>query len=36
MVVQREVERSQDVMLLLDCGRLMTARIGPNANSTMR
>ena len=29
MVVQREVERSQDVMLLLDCGRLMTARIGP-------
>jgi uncharacterized protein (DUF58 family) len=28
MVVQREVERSQDVMLLLDCGRLMTARLG--------
>lgn len=28
MVVQREVERSQDVMVLLDCGRLMTARIG--------
>ncbi len=28
MVVQREVERSQDVMLMLDCGRLMTARIG--------
>ena len=28
MVVQCEVERSQDVMLLLDCGRLMTARIG--------
>jgi len=28
MVVQREIERSQDVMLLLDCGRLMTARIG--------
>ncbi len=28
MVVQREVERSQDVMLLIDCGRLMTARIG--------
>jgi uncharacterized protein (DUF58 family) len=28
MVVQREVERSQDVMLLVDCGRLMTARIG--------
>lgn len=27
MVVQREVERSQDVVLLLDCGRLMTARI---------
>ncbi len=27
MVVQREVERSQDVMLMLDCGRLMTARI---------
>ncbi len=28
MVVQREVERSQDVVILLDCGRLMTARIG--------
>jgi len=28
MVVQREVERSQDVMMLIDCGRLMTARIG--------
>lgn len=28
MVVQREVERSQDVMLMVDCGRLMTARIG--------
>jgi uncharacterized protein (DUF58 family) len=28
MVTQREVERSQDVMLLLDCGRLMTARVG--------
>ena len=28
MVVQREVERSQDVMLLIDCGRLMTARAG--------
>lgn len=28
MVVQREVERSQDVLVLLDCGRLMTARIG--------
>ncbi len=27
MVVQREVERSQDVMLMLDCGRLMTAQI---------
>ena len=27
MVAQREVERSQDVLLLLDCGRLMTARI---------
>lgn len=27
MVVQREVERSQDVMLMVDCGRLMTARI---------
>ena len=27
MVTQREVERSQDVLLLLDCGRLMTARI---------
>ncbi|HEY2554335.1 MAG TPA: DUF58 domain-containing protein, partial [Candidatus Cybelea sp.] len=28
MVAQHEVERSQSVMLLLDCGRLMTARIG--------
>ena len=28
MVVQHEVERSQNVMLLLDCGRLMTPRIG--------
>ncbi|HEV7178253.1 MAG TPA: DUF58 domain-containing protein [Candidatus Baltobacteraceae bacterium] len=28
MVMQREVERSQDVMLVLDCGRLMTSRIG--------
>ena len=28
MVTQREVERSQDVMILLDCGRLMTARAG--------
>jgi len=28
MVVQREVERSQDVMMLIDCGRLMTARVG--------
>lgn len=28
MVVQHEVERSQDVMLVLDCGRLMTARVG--------
>ncbi len=28
MVVQREVERRQDVMMLIDCGRLMTARIG--------
>ncbi len=28
MVMQREVERSQDVMLLLDCGRLMHPRIG--------
>jgi len=27
MVVQHEVERSQNVMLLLDCGRLMTPRI---------
>ena len=27
MVMQREVERSQDVMMLVDCGRLMTARI---------
>lgn len=27
MVAQHEVERSQSVMLLLDCGRLMTARI---------
>ena len=29
MVTQYEVERSQSVMLLLDCGRLMTPRIGP-------
>ena len=28
MIAQHEVERSQDVMLVLDCGRLMTARIG--------
>jgi uncharacterized protein (DUF58 family) len=28
MVTQREVERSQDVVLLIDCGRLMTARVG--------
>lgn len=27
MVTQREVERSQDVMVLIDCGRLMTPRI---------
>jgi len=27
MVAQHEVERSQSVLLLLDCGRLMTARI---------
>ncbi len=27
MVAQHEVERSQNVMLLLDCGRLMTARL---------
>jgi uncharacterized protein (DUF58 family) len=27
MVVQREIERAQDVMLMLDCGRLMTARL---------
>ncbi|MHB8147442.1 MAG: DUF58 domain-containing protein [Vulcanimicrobiaceae bacterium] len=27
MVAQREVERSQDVVILLDCGRLMTPRI---------
>jgi uncharacterized protein (DUF58 family) len=27
MVAQHEVERSQNVMLLLDCGRLMTPRI---------
>jgi uncharacterized protein (DUF58 family) len=28
MVVQHEVERSQNVMILLDCGRLMTPRVG--------
>lgn len=28
MVAQHEIERSQDVMLALDCGRLMTARVG--------
>ena len=27
MVAAREVERSQDIVILLDCGRLMTARI---------
>ncbi len=27
MVMNREVERAQDVMILLDCGRLMTARL---------
>jgi uncharacterized protein (DUF58 family) len=27
MVAQHEIERSQNVMLLLDCGRLMTARV---------
>ena len=27
MVTQREVERSQDVLVLIDCGRLMSARI---------
>jgi uncharacterized protein (DUF58 family) len=27
MVAQHEVERSQNLMLLLDCGRLMTARL---------
>lgn len=27
MVAAREVERSQDIVVLLDCGRLMTARI---------
>lgn len=29
MVAQYEVERSQNVVLALDCGRLMTPRIGP-------
>ena len=28
MVAQHEVERSQNVLLLLDCGRLMTPRLG--------
>lgn len=28
MIAQHEVERSQNLMLLLDCGRLMTPRIG--------
>ncbi len=28
MVAQHEVERSQNVLLLLDCGRLMTPRVG--------
>ncbi len=28
MVAQHEVERSQNVMLVLDCGRLMTPRLG--------
>ena len=35
MVAQHEVERSQSVMLLLDCGRLMTARID-NAPGALR
>jgi uncharacterized protein (DUF58 family) len=29
MVAQHEVERSQTVVVVLDCGRLMTPRIGP-------
>ena len=29
MVAQHEVERSQNVVVALDCGRLMTPRIGP-------
>jgi uncharacterized protein (DUF58 family) len=28
MVAQHEVERSQNIMLVLDCGRLMTPRLG--------
>ncbi len=28
MVAQHEIERSQDLMLAIDCGRLMTARLG--------
>ncbi|MDP9016795.1 MAG: DUF58 domain-containing protein [Candidatus Eremiobacteraeota bacterium] len=28
MVAQQEIERSQNIMLVLDCGRLMTPRIG--------
>jgi uncharacterized protein (DUF58 family) len=28
MVSQHEIERSQNVMLLIDCGRLMTPRVG--------
>lgn len=28
MIAQHEVERSQNVVLLLDCGRLMTPRVG--------
>jgi uncharacterized protein (DUF58 family) len=28
MVLQHEIERSQNVMLLIDCGRLMTPRVG--------
>ena len=27
MAAQHEIERSQNLMLLLDCGRLMTARL---------
>ena len=36
MVAQHEVERSQNVMLLLDCGRFMTPRIDAAPKARLR